>query len=109
MNNTQIAVDRGTFHFLLARFMDTEYPVSLLASVSPKNFDVLKREMFSRFNDCYLHELTEDDVKEAWKIWFDYAVDDGTLISADLCLPQYVDIRVHRQLAELAVDAIDKL
>ena len=104
-------MNTSTIHFLLSRFMETEYQTKLLANVSVETFEQLKQDMTEQFADW----LTDVDIKEAWKCWFDWAADNGTLISSELQFVnpdvswQHDELRIIDLVIELAHSYIDRL
>lgn len=113
MNNTT-TIDKSTVNFLLSRFMDTEYQTKFLAKVSADNLQALHNDLTMRFDDLGL-ELTVDDVKDAWKNWFDWAANNGTLLSPDFRIVdpnasyRHAELEVLDKLLELVFTAIDTL
>ena len=106
-----MSISNSTVHFLLGRFLDTEYSDKFLSKISAENFSRLKEDMLVRFDG----ELTEEDIKQAWYEWFDWAASNGTLISphfeivdADVCW-RHEELRVADFLLEMARTAINKL
>ena len=95
-----------TTTYLLSYYMDYTFQNKLLAQPCAKNFSIIKEDLLSRF-DCL--ELTDDDIKQAWKDWFDENANNGTLVNDNLLLPKYGEIKVIDQLIYLAIDAIDNL
>ena len=98
--------------YLLSRFLVTEYQQQFLARISTKTFDQLKEDLTERFN--YL-ELTDTDIKEAWKEYFEYSISCGSLISPDFCITDPVvdyrhdELKVHDYMLDIASKAIDSL
>lgn len=105
-------VHPNTIRWLVSRFMDTEYSEKLLADVSVHTFNTLKQDLMVRFEEL---SFTEDDVKGAWKEWFDWAASNGTLISPHIRIKDaerpymHDEIRVIDTLLTIAYAAIDKL
>ena len=95
-----------TTTYLLSYYMDYTFQNKLLAQPCAKNFSIIKEDLLSRFG-CL--ELTDDDIKQAWKDWFDENANNGTLVNDNLLLPKYGEIKVIDQLIYLAIDAIDNL
>ena len=95
-----------TTTYLLSYYMDYTFQNKLLAQPCAKNFSIIKEDLLSRFG-CL--ELTDDDIKQAWKDWFDENANNGTLVNDNLLLPKYGEIKVIDQLICLAIDAIDNL
>lgn len=104
-------MDKFNLHSLLARYMDTEYPLSLLANVSATSFGKLKAELIDRFDE----QIDANDVKAAWKQWFVWAANNGTLVSGELtyncaeCNWRHDELRVIDLVIDLAEMYIDKL
>ena len=95
-----------TTTYLLSYYMDYTFQTKLLAQPCAKNFSIIKEDLLSRFG-CL--ELTDDDIKQAWKDWFDENANNGTLVNDNLLLPKYGETKVIDQLIYLAIDAIDNL
>lgn len=96
---------------LLSYYVEYTFDKKALACVCKETLDAMTTEMQSMFEEL---ELSRDDVKAAWKMWFDNAAHDGTLISADLNLYgehdySHDEIAVIDMLIELACKNIDRL
>lgn len=102
----------STVHVLLGRWLDTEFEPKLLAKVSAESFAAIKGELQDIFEDL---ELTDADIKSAWKYWFNWATSNGTLVSPDFrivdaeCNYRHEELRVNDLVLELAYNAIDSL
>ena len=98
--------------YLLSHFLVTEYQQQFLARISTETFDQLKEDLTSRFD--YL-ELTDDDIKEVWKAYFEYSISCGSLLSPDFCIKhptisyQHDELKVHDYMLDIASKAIDSL
>lgn len=99
-------VSKSTINNLLSYFLEYHFQEKLLTNVSTETFAVIKKELIDIFDDL---ELTDADVKEAWKAWFDEAAYNGTLVAPFIQLPDYDEIRIMDQFIELANNAIDSL
>lgn len=105
---------KSTVHYLLGKDFDTEYTTKFLAVVSTENFEKLKDDVFCRFDADELG-LTDADIKEAWKCWFDWAANNGTLINIDFDIINadgshvYPTVHLIDYLLETANVAIDNL
>lgn len=98
--------NNSTTTYLLSYYMDYTFQNKLLAQPCAKNFSIIKEDLLSRF-DCL--ELTDDDIKQAWKDWFDENANNGLLVFPELRLPQYNELKVIDKVIELANNAIDNL
>ena len=102
----------STVHVLLGRWLDTEFEPDFLAKVSAETLTTMKHELDDIFEDL---ELTTDDVKAAWKEWFDWAAHNGTLVSGSFrivdpeCSYKHDELRVIDLVLKLAYEAIDNL
>lgn len=97
-------------YMLLGRWLDTEFEPKLLADISTKTFNTIKEQMLDIFEGC---ELTDADVKAAWKEWFEWATYGGCLVSpylniqtADRC---HEELEVLELVLKLSSEAIDDL
>lgn len=95
---------------LLGRWLDTEFEAKHLADISVETFNNIKQQMLDIFEGC---ELTDADIKAAWKEWFGWATYGGCLVSP--CLNIQTADRRHQQLEvlelvlKLSSEAIDAL
>ena len=100
----------GTTKFLLSYYLASTFQTKLLANVCDKSLDVIYTELTARFVEL---ELTRDDIKDCWKVWFEGAACDGTLLNADFCLygaiGNYRELEVGDLIIKLSHEAIDSL
>lgn len=96
----------STTTYLLSYYLGYTFQDKLLAQPCAENFKIIKEDLTSRF-ECL--ELEDDDIKQAWKDWFDENANNGTLVNDNLLLPKYGEVKVIDQLIYLAIDAIDNL
>jgi hypothetical protein len=101
-------------HFLIGRYLEVEYTEKFLSVISAEHFERLKDDIYCRFSDDDV-ELTDADIKEGWKSWFDFAANCGTLICNDFDILKadgsstYPTICLADYLLEMAISAIDNL
>ena len=105
---------RNMMHFLIGRYLDVEYNEKLLAVISAENFNKIKDDIYCRFCDDDI-ELTDADIKEGWKSWFDFAANNGTLINLSFDIIKadgssiWPTIHLSDYLLEMVNVAIDNL
>ena len=70
--------NESTAKYLLGHFIDVEYDEKFLCNVSASTLKLLSEDLSCKFEEL---ELTDDDVKDVWKEWFEWAMSNGTIIN----------------------------
>jgi len=96
----------STVNWLLSYFLEYHFQDKVLANVCDQTFVAIKDELIGRFDSL---GLTDADIKEAWKSWFDEASFNGTLVAPYIQFANNDDLRIIDLTIELANKAIDAL
>ena len=70
-----------TIQWLLGKYSAVEFRSSFLMNISAETFDKLKQVLTE---DLDAFDLTDDDIKSAWKYWFEDVTFGGGIVCQDL-------------------------
>lgn len=96
----------ANYRYLLGYYMNYHYTVSALTSIKADMLQLMHQDINDMMPDI---AATVDDVKAAWKNWFDMAANDGTLISSELMKVGYCQAEAIDCVLATAYKLIDSL